>query len=696
MKTARALLASVLSAAVLQVQCNVGAQHAEVNPIEKVLSMLSNLEVKIIREGEAAQKTYDEFSEWCEDRSKNVGFEIKDGKAEVADQSATIESSTSEIASFRAKVEELADAISVNEADLKSATAIRATESEDFKATEKDLVETIDTLERAILILEREMKKGGAAMLQMQKAGSNLAQALSVMVDASLINSADADKLTAFIQGSSNDDEEEAGAPAASVYEGHSGGIIDTLESLLEKAKTSLAKARGTERNNANNFAMLKQSLEDEIKYGEKDLAKTKKALASTQETKATAQGDLAVASKGLKEDTETLKTLHQDCLEKAQDFEAEVKSRGEELKALAEAKKIIAESTSGADSVQYGLEQTSFLQSISIRSGSDSSLHDAADLANFEAVRLVRDLARKMHDPALAQLAQRMAGAIRRAKAGDDPFAKVKELIKSMIETLLNDAQADASHKAYCDKELGESAENKAEKTATIDKLSTQIDSMSAKSAQLKEQVAKLQKELADLAKSQGEMDKVRYEEKSLFKKNEAEIKEGLSGIKTALKVLRDYYAKDDKAHESAEGAGSGIVGMLEVVESDFTKSLAEMTISEQTSETDYKRETQSNKITKATKDQSVKYKTKEYKGLDQSISEAKSDRSTTQEELDSIVQYLGKLDDICIAKPESYSERRGRREAEIAGLKEALNILNGESVFLQRKATLRGTSRH
>lgn len=300
------------------------------------------------------------------------------------------------------------------------------------------------------------------------------------------------------------------------------------------------------------------------------------------------------------------------------------------------------------------------------------------------------------MHDPALAQLAQRMAGAIRRAKAGDDPFAKVKELIKAMIETLLNDAQADASHKAYCDKELGDSAEKKAEKTATIDKLSTQIDSMSSKSAQLKEQVAKLQKELADLAKSQSEMDKVRSEEKALFKTNEAEIKEGLTGIKAALKVLRDYYAKDNKAHDSAEGAGSGIVGMLEVVESDFTKSLAEMTISEQTSETDYKRETQSNKITKATKDQSVKYKTKEYKGLDQAISEAKSDRSTTQEELDSIVQYLGKLDDICIAKPESYSERKGRREAELAGLKEALSILNGESVFLQRKATLRGTSRH
>jgi chromosome segregation ATPase len=667
-------------------------QVQSANPIEKVLSMLTDLEAKIVREGKVAQKTYSEFAEWCEDRSKNVGFEIKDGKNEVAEQSATIESSTANIASLNAKIEELADALSVDEGDLAAATKIRNTESADFKATEKDLVETVDILERAILILEKEMKKGGAAMVQVQKAGNNMVQALTALVDASLINSGDAAKLTALMQGSSSEDDEDTGAPAASAYEGHSGGIIDTLEGLLDKAKGSLDKARSTERNNANNFAMLKQSLNDEIKVGNQDLAKTKKALAATQETKATAQGDLAVATKDLNEDTATLKTLHQDCLEKSQDFEAETKSRGEELNALSTAKKIIAEASSGADSLAYG---ASFLQTSSIQQ-TDNSLQTTADLANFEAVRLVRDLARKTGDAALTQLATRMATAIRRAKAGADPFAKVKELIKNMVETLLNDAQADASHKAYCDKELGDSAAKKAEKTATVDKLSTQIDSMSSKSAQLKEQTAKLQKELADLARSQGEMDRIRMEEKTTFRANKKEMEEGINGIKTALKVLRDYYAKDDKAHDSADGSSSGIVSMLEVVESDFTKGLSEMTVAEQTSAADYDKESRSNSISKATKEQSVKYKTKEFKGLDQSVAETKSDRSTTQEELAAVMQYLGKLDDICIAKAEPFSERKRRREEEISGLKEALNILNGEAVLLQRQAGLRGAHRH
>jgi len=529
-------------------------------------------------------------------------------------------------------------------------------------------------------------------MMQMEKAGGSLLQALTVMVDASMISSSDSKVLTALVQSQSDEDDEDTGAPAAAVYKGHSGGIIDTLESLLDKAKNALEKARATETSSKNNFAMLEQSLNDEISTANKDLASTKKALAASQEAKATAEGDLADASKGLSEDETTLKTLHQDCLEKSRDFEAETKSRGEELKALGMAKKIIAESTDGAADQSYGLDQVSFLQS---DSESDISLQSGVDLANFEAVRLVRDLARKTGDPALNQLAQRMAVAIRRAKGDSaDPFAKVKELIKGMIETLLKDAQADASHKAYCDKEIGESAAKKAEKTATVEKLSTQIDSMSAKSAGLKEQVAALQKQLADIARSQAEMNTIRSEEKSAFQANEKEMKEGINGIKMALKVLRDYYASD-KAHESADGAGSGIVGMLEVVESDFTKGLSEMTVTEQTSAADFDRESKSNEITKATKTQSVKYKTKEFKGLDKSVSETKSDRATTQEELDAVIQYQAKLDPICIAKAETHGERKARREAEIAGLKEALNILSGEAVLLQ-SSTLRGTRRH
>jgi len=658
-------------------------QANEADPIGKVIQMLSDLQAKIVAEGKAAQKVYDEFSEFCEDRSRNLGFEIKTGKQSVSEATASIEKETATAASLTAKIEEISASISVNEADLKAATEIRNKENAAFVAEEKELIDVIDTIERAIGILEKEMSKHGASMMQLQSANS-VAQALSIMVEASSLNSADASQLSAFLQNSQESDEESLGAPAAAVYKGSSGGIIQTMQDLLEKAQAQLDEARKTESKALQAYQMLASSLKDEIKYSTKDLSASKHALSSSNEHKATSQGDLSVATTDLSEDEKTLSTLHHDCMTGAEDFEAETKSRGEELKALATAKQIIQEATAGAADQSY-----SFLQ---------QQMSSGADLANFEAVRYVRDLAHKTKDASLAQLASRMAVAMRQGGSAGDPFGKVKDLIRNMIEKLNNDAQADATEKAYCDKEMAETEQKQTEKEAAIDKLNSQIDSMSATSAKRKEEVATLQKELAEIAKAQAKMDKIRAEEKSAYDTNSAEMEKGIKGVRAALKVLNDYYAKTDKAHSSADGAGSGIIGLLEVCESDFTKGLAEMNSAEQTAVSEYEAASKENAIDKATKDQSVKYKTKEFKGLDKDTADANADKASVQTELDAINEYFKGIKARCVAKAESYSDRVARREAEIAGLKEALQILEGEAALLQRtsKRALRGVRVH
>merc|ERR1719456_168911 len=174
-------------------------------------------------------------------------------------------------------------------------------------------------------------------------------------------------------------------------------------------------------------------------------------------------------------------------------------------------------------------------------------------------------------------------------AAAGDDPFAKVKGLITDMIATLESEAEEDASQKAYCDKEMSETTAKRDELQAESDKLSTKIAQDQAASAKLKEEVATLQKELAGMAKAKAEADKLRSEENAAYQKNSAEMKQGIEGVKKALQVLKEYYAKDS-AHGSAEGAGSGIIGLLEVCESDFTKGLTEMTAEEESAAAEYK----------------------------------------------------------------------------------------------------------
>jgi len=324
--------------------------------------------------------------------------------------------------------------------------------------------------------------------------------------------------------------------------------------------------------------------------------------------------------------------------------------------------------------------------------------LASGADLAKFEAVRIVRDLAKKDHSSSLAQLASRMQAVMRLSTGTQDPFAKIKSMIGQMIENLESDAASSASQKAYCDKELSEANAKKADQETTIAKLTTSIDQMTARSANLKEQVATLQKELADSAKARASWDKFRQEENAAYTANKAEMEQGLTGIKTALKVLRDYYAKGDAAHGSAQGSADGIIGLLEVVESDFSKGLAEMNAIEQNAQATYDAAVKENDLEKVAKDQDVKYKSKEATGLDKSVSEQTNDRSGEQSELDAVVEYLGKLKDMCVAKAEPYAERKARREAEIAGLKEALNVLSGEAVLLQQQSrrSLRAIARH
>merc|ERR1719473_293400 len=131
------------------------------------------------------------------------------------------------------------------------------------------------------------------------------------------------------------------------------------------------------------------------------ELDATKKAKATAAETQATAEGDLANTVKDLDEDRAYLDMIHQDCMTKASDFEAAVKSRDAELEALATAKKIIAEATAGATEEVYDASAASSFLQISSES--------RVKVAGEKVVNMLRKMAEKDHSTALAQLAARV-----------------------------------------------------------------------------------------------------------------------------------------------------------------------------------------------------------------------------------------------------------------------------------------------
>jgi chromosome segregation ATPase len=668
-----------LTAVLASVVC---VEAAKENPLGAVINLLDELTAKVTADGEREAKAYHEYVEWCDDVSANTQFQIKTATAQKGKLEASISKLTSDIEVGSSKIEDLAGSIAEGDAELKDATLVRDKEKAEFAASQKELEDAISALDRAVNILQREMAKNPAALAQVDNSNmKNLLQSLGAVIDAAAIDSSDKQTLLGLVQSQQESDDDVAGAPAAAVYKTHSTNIFDVLEDLKEKAEGELSALRKAESNAAHNFAMLKQSLDDQMAADTKGMNEEKSAKAAAEEGKAGAEGDLAATVKELQGAETALAEANSNCMTVAAEHEATVAARTEELATIAKAKQILVDTSSGAVSQTY-----SFFQ-----------LQTKADLARSEVIDLVTRLAKREHSAALAQLASRLTAVVRYGGAnGDDVFAKVKGLISNMIAKLEAEASADATEKAYCDEQIAKTQAKKDDLDSDIAKLTSKIDQAAAKSAGLKSDVKELQGQLAALAKEQAEMDQIRQESHADYVQAKADLELGLSGVRKALGVLRDYYGSaaamlqqpaKPEHFEKATGAADSIVGILEVVESDFATNLAKEESQEDSASSTYEKTTQSNKIRTAEMEQDVKYKSQEAKSLDKSVSELSSDRSSANTELDAVMEYYGQIKARCIAKPETYEARKQRRQAEIAGLKQALDILENETAFVQRK---------
>jgi len=671
------------------------------NPLGKVVELLDSLYAKVASEGDAEQKAFVEYTNWCDDAASNKRNEITTGERKQGDLEASIGKLTSDIAVSEGKIEELVASIATQTKDLTDATAIRKKEASEFAANEAELMDSIDTLGRAISIISKEMAKNPAAFAQVDTSSfKNLMKGLTAVMEAASFTAASKQTLTALVQASqaSESEEDPMGAPAATVYKTHSTDILDLLEDIKEKAEEDLAALRKAETNTKQNFEMLEQSLTDANTNDNKDMVDEKAAKSAAEEEKASNAKDLEMTVKALADANAVLASIKNDCMQVAADHEATVAGRNDELKAIADAKKILEDTTSGAVAQSYSLVQLS---------SGRSQLRTSVDLKKAEVLTAVQQLAKKYHSSALAQLASRMQAVVRLGSAaGEDPFVKVKGLITDLIAKLEAEASASAEEKAYCDDQIAKTEEKKSELEEDMAALTAKIDKAAATSAMLKDEVKELQAELAALAKLQSEMDSIRSEQNAAYTTAKADLTLGLRGVRDALSVLRNYYGSaasmlqdgTDAAqpakpvsHSMASGAGGSIIGILEVVESDFAKNLATEEAEEADAQAVYDKTTQENKVTKTMKEQDVVYKVKEFKSLDKSVADMTSDRAGKDTQLKAVLEYYAQVKDRCIAKPESYEERKARRESEIAGLRQALSILESETALVQLRSRKR-----
>merc|ERR1719310_862998 len=614
----------------------------------------------------------EEYSTWGDEEANTKEDAITSSKRTIGDLKATIGTLTSTI-------DELTQKISTSEADLTSATEIRDKEHADFSASEKELVDTVDSLERATSVLKKNlgfMQTGKAA-----KVLASVASGLSKIVEASWVNAHQKSVIQSLLQSQSGEEDEDLSLQpqaTSAAYASQSSGILDTIADMQGKAEESLSSSRKDEMEAQHAYAMLKQGLEDEIAVAKKQLGEATQTRATTEEELHAAEGALTETEATLAADTKYLEELKMSCETKATEWAARQKQAGEETAAIEKAKEILSEG------VKVFLQTSSRVKSL-------AQEEESAD-TRAQAVRVLSGLSKKFHSFALVELASR---------ARSDPFGKVRGLIEDMIAKLTKEAAEEADQKSFCDEEIGESKSKQADLTGKLDKTSARIQKAEADKAKLLEDIKTLEAEIAEIDAGQAEATAVRQKEHEDYVKASTDFKDSAAAVAKAIDVLSEYYSQasfvqvgQPEFGGANSDVGSTITSVLEVAESDFTQMLAEAEADEESAQSAYDKLTKDNAVTKATKQGDVKGKTNEVKQLEVALGNYKENKATTGKELDAVLAYLDKLKPQCETKAMSYGERKARREQEIAGLKEALTILSGEAL-LQVKAMSYGARR-
>merc|ERR1719313_2614281 len=266
------------------------------------------------------------------------------------------------------------------------------------------------------------------------------------------------------------------------------------------------------------------------------------------------------------------------------------------------------------------------------------------------------------------------------------------------MIAKLLKEAEEEATQKAFCDTEMGKSKTSQAEKTETLGKLTARIDGASTTIAENTEAIKTLESEVAEIDKAQAEATEIRTTEHEEYKKASKDFKDSAEAVAKAIEVLKNFYEgafiqvksrttlKSKTQQPELGGAKSDtantIIAVLEMSEEDFTTLLAESEATEDEAAKAYEKLTNENKVSKSTKEAEAKGKESELKSLKVQLEHSSEDHASVSKELDAVLAYIDKLKPECETKAMSYEEKKAAREAEIAGLKEALEILSGDGI--------------
>merc|ERR1719473_2579505 len=276
--------------------------------------------------------------------------------------------------------------------------------------------------------------------------------------------------------------------------------------------------------------------------------------------------------------------------------------------------------------------------------------------------------------------------------------------MIKDLIAKLEADAEAEAAEKGFCDEEMGKAIEDRDTAIGDVETQTANIDKTKSEIAELIEEIDVLANEIADLRKGLFEATELRAEEKADNTKTIGDSEAGLEAVKDAIAVLKDFYdnafvqtgfvpagadrdgntvrdlapAGQEGTYHGNQDAAKGIFGLLEVIQSDFERTIEKTTAEEEKAQAEFEEFEKETKKSIEDKGKEKKAKEDEKETTEADLVEYQDKLKDAQKMLEGAKAELEKLKPLCVETCMDWKERRARQLQEIEALKEALAILS------------------
>lgn len=697
------------------VACGAWAGPDKNAAINKVITMLEDLQAQILAEGEKEVASYNKFACWCKETTDEKNEAIAKGQDSQQSLVASIGGLNTKRDDLDQTILNLEGDIEAAENDMKNAKATRDSELKLYEKNEADLSGALAALDGAIDALKTSKKP---SLLQLRSLAETVKTASTLADVLGFATAASQRSIAMFLQ-------QDPSVPMED-FKFHSTSVIDTLEELKGNFRTQKQDLDADEVQTVSQHDLYMQEKNDLVRAKQTEMNQKKEERETTVGNIATDSAELSTVSADLLADKDYMAQTARMCEDTAKTWDSRSQVRADELSALTAATAVVKDSVKGATSentvrlAQMGtrvqavnalVHNERYMEAVEADAqeadGESSpvgflqrkarvSPHKFEDGRQF-VVNMLRSQGARIKSSLLLGLATKISA---------DPFAKIKKLIQDLIERLLQEAANEANQKGWCDKATADAERTRDESAAKVAEINAALAEDEAHRDKLNEEIGVLEAEILELETARNESSDIRNQTST---ENIATIQEaegGLVAVNSAIDIIDKFYKTAAKTsvglslaqqgpdapsagfdigeeYTGAGGEAGGIVGMLDVIKGDFERTIDVTAKAEKSAEKEYKTFMTESSMSLAEKTMTLEQSTK-YR--DEAVTDLTSNDGAmiaASASLNGAITELIELKKTCVDTGMSYEERVARREDEIEALKKALCILSAYAEF-------------